>query len=323
MGIFSKPEVIILKESNSAKKYLELLEELLPKTSEEIKSKIEKEIIIVKAGIAGENNILFELKNSNMDMYVLQDIYIETEDGRGAQIDFIVITEKITFFIECKNLVGNIDVDSKGNFVRTVTYGRKKYKEGIYSPITQNERHMEIVKESKLENRNLLAGMIVKKSFHSLNRSLVVLENPKTVLNDRYAKKEVKEKVIRADQLITTIKKIVAESRMPSLSKKEMKEFAESFLKKNQENRKNYIEKYEELTKEIELEKGNTSKVEELKDNSTEESSLKETEMRLICPKCGKQLVLRTARRGANAGRQFYGCSNFPKCRFIMNIADE
>lgn len=252
-----------------------------------------------------------------------QDIYIETEDGRGAQIDFIVITEKITFFIECKNLVGNIDVDSKGNFVRTVTYGRKKYKEGIYSPITQNERHMEIVKESKLENRNLLAGMIVKKSFHSLNRSLVVLANPKTVLNDRYAKKEVKEKVIRADQLITTIKKIVVESRMPSLSKKEMKEFAESFLKKNQENRKNYIEKYEELTKEIELEKGNTSKVEELKDNSTEESSLKETEMRLICPKCGKQLVLRTARRGANAGRQFYGCSNFPKCRFIMNIADE
>lgn len=110
---------------------------------------------------------------------------------------------------------------------------------------------------------------------------------------------------------------------MPSLSKKEMKEFAESFLKKNQENRKNYIEKYEELTKEIELEKGNTFKVEELKDNSTEESSLKETEMRLICPKCGKQLVLRTARRGANAGRQFYGCSNFPKCRFIMNIADE
>ena len=108
-----------------------------------------------------------------------------------------------------------------------------------------------------------------------------------------------------------------------SLSKKEMKEFAESFLKKNQENRKNYIEKYEELTKEIELEKGNTFKVEELKDNSTEESSLKETEMRLICPKCGKQLVLRTARRGANAGRQFYGCSNFPKCRFIMNIADE
>lgn len=258
-----------------------------------------------------------------MDMYVLQDIYIETEDGRGAQIDFIVITEKITFFIECKNLVGNIDIDSKGNFVRTVTYGRKKYKEGIYSPITQNERHMEIVKESKLENRNLLTGMIVRKSFHSFNRSLVVLANPKTVLNDRYAKKEVKEKVIRADQLITTIKKVAAESRLPSSSKKEMKEIAESFLKRNQENRKNYIEKYEELTKEIELEKGNTSKVEELKDNSTEESSVKETEMRLICPKCGKQLVLRTARRGANAGRQFYGCSNFPKCRFIMNIADE
>ncbi|MBU5233107.1 topoisomerase DNA-binding C4 zinc finger domain-containing protein, partial [Agathobacter rectalis] len=23
---------------------------------------------------------------------------------------------------------------------------------------------------------------------------------------------------------------------------------------------------------------------------------------------------------GENAGKQFYGCSNFPKCRFILNI---
>lgn len=91
---------------------------------------------------------------------------------------------------------------------------------------------MEIVKESKLENRNLLAGMIVKKSFHSLNRSLVVLANPKTVLNDRYAKKEVKEKVIRADQLITTIKKIVAESRMPSIIKKRDERIRRKFLEK-------------------------------------------------------------------------------------------
>ena len=33
------------------------------------------------------------------------------------------------------------------------------------------------------------------------------------------------------------------------------------------------------------------------------------------CPKCGAGLVLRTARRGANAGSQFWGCSRYPKCR--------
>ena len=36
-----------------------------------------------------------------------------------------------------------------------------------------------------------------------------------------------------------------------------------------------------------------------------------------ICPLCGGRLVLRTATRGANAGNKFWGCSNFPKCRYI------
>lgn len=37
----------------------------------------------------------------------------------------------------------------------------------------------------------------------------------------------------------------------------------------------------------------------------------------LICPRCGGRLVLRVAKKGANAGNSFYGCSNFPKCRYI------
>jgi len=38
------------------------------------------------------------------------------------------------------------------------------------------------------------------------------------------------------------------------------------------------------------------------------------------CPKCGKDLVLRTARRGANAGNQFWGCSGYPGCRFTKPV---
>ena len=36
-----------------------------------------------------------------------------------------------------------------------------------------------------------------------------------------------------------------------------------------------------------------------------------------VCPKCGSALVLRTAKSGKHAGNQFYGCSGFPKCRYI------
>jgi restriction system protein len=35
-----------------------------------------------------------------------------------------------------------------------------------------------------------------------------------------------------------------------------------------------------------------------------------------ICPKCGGEMVLRTVRKGPNPGLQFWGCSNYPKCRF-------
>lgn len=34
------------------------------------------------------------------------------------------------------------------------------------------------------------------------------------------------------------------------------------------------------------------------------------------CSKCGAEMVLRQARRGDSAGKQFWGCSRYPACRF-------
>lgn len=36
-----------------------------------------------------------------------------------------------------------------------------------------------------------------------------------------------------------------------------------------------------------------------------------------ICPKCNVPLVQRTASKGRNAGQQFWGCPNYPRCREI------
>ncbi len=35
----------------------------------------------------------------------------------------------------------------------------------------------------------------------------------------------------------------------------------------------------------------------------------------VLCPICNSQMVLRTAKRGANAGNSFFGCSRYPACR--------
>ena len=38
------------------------------------------------------------------------------------------------------------------------------------------------------------------------------------------------------------------------------------------------------------------------------------------CPKCGSEMVLRTAKRGDNQGGKFWGCSRYPECRGVINI---
>jgi restriction system protein len=41
---------------------------------------------------------------------------------------------------------------------------------------------------------------------------------------------------------------------------------------------------------------------------------------RKVCPKCESEMILRTARRGLNAGGKFWGCSRYPRCNFILKI---
>lgn len=39
------------------------------------------------------------------------------------------------------------------------------------------------------------------------------------------------------------------------------------------------------------------------------------------CPACGSEMVKRTAKKGANAGGQFWGCARYPACRGIRPLA--
>lgn len=39
-----------------------------------------------------------------------------------------------------------------------------------------------------------------------------------------------------------------------------------------------------------------------------------------FCPKCGSKMLLRTAKNGKFAGRNFWGCSKYPECNSILNV---
>lgn len=52
----------------------------------------------------------------------------------------------------------------------------------------------------------------------------------------------------------------------------------------------------------------------------TEIDDLFEEAKEPYCPKCGSKMVLRSARRGKYAGKNFWGCSKFPNCDGILNV---
>ncbi len=43
---------------------------------------------------------------------------------------------------------------------------------------------------------------------------------------------------------------------------------------------------------------------------------------RKLCPKCEQEMVVRTAGKGPGAGKQFWGCSGYPRCRFTMRFTN-
>ena len=270
-----------LKEASDAEAYIKKLESLLEIADEESKKKIEKQIKIAQYGLEGENKVAYELRTSGIDMYVLHDIYLEIGD-LSAQIDYIVVTRKLVFIIECKNLYGNIEIDNAGNFVRKI--GASSPKEGIYSPITQNQRHLRVLKEIRKESKgNFLTKMMFEKNFDENYKSIVVLANPKTYLNAKYAKKEVKQQVIRADQLVSYIQEMNKNAKAESMSEKEMLQLANFYLDKHVQEHSDYAKKYEEMIAQNRLttvDKADTETV--IKDTKENENTSSNSDAELV-----------------------------------------
>jgi Nuclease-related domain/HRDC domain len=248
------------KVDSDARRQLAELTEFSKTCSGEMKLQVERDIKMLTYGIAGEEQVVFELKNCYMPIIIMHDIHIEYED-QTAQIDFVIVTTKFVLFIECKNLVGNIEVTESGDFIRTTEFNGHVKKEGIYSPITQNARHLDLVKKIKSGKKNILLRSIFEKYFDDNYRSVVVLANPKTISNLKKAKKEVKDQIIRCDQLVSYIKKLHADSNVVVSTEKQMYEWADSFLSMHSPNTTNYLKKYDKNIDSSIMDKSTTSEV--------------------------------------------------------------
>ena len=242
-------ETVFLKKVSEIEEQIKALKILLEKYPDN--EALKNELRICKIGLQGEKEIEFELANSNIGMYVLHDVNMEYQDLK-AQIDYIIITPAYTYFVECKNLIGNITVDSNGNFNREYYKDQKKVKEGMYSPLSQAQRHIEIFKKIWMTRNNTLMDKLIRRdNLDKWYKPLVVMANSKSILDIKYAPEDYKHKIIKSDSLIEYLQNDFKRCDKDLLLKKEqMYNAAYSIMKNyNKTISENYIAKYEKLVK--------------------------------------------------------------------------
>ena len=214
-----------IKEFKIENDNLKVLDELLAKlNNNEKKELVNKEIKAMKRGMQGEKTVDFELRNCVSPFLYLHDIRIEY-DGLTSQIDYLVITKKYICVVEAKQLFGDVNINSEGEFIR-VYKNKSGYenKEGMLSPIAQNKKHVNLIKK------------ILKEVFECDNvsvKSLVIMANPKAIIRKKYAPEEIQNQIIRTENLGNYIENLDNELKKTVFKEEIAFKIAEYFKEKH------------------------------------------------------------------------------------------
>lgn len=219
----------------------------------------------------------------------LRNVYVPKDDGSTSEIDLLYITQKGIFVFESKNYSGWIFGDEKSP--KWTMMLPNKQKNQFYNPILQNRSHIKWLKAFIGEEIPMF--------------SIIVFSERCELKKITVESKEIK--VIKRERTYATVREIWEAS--PDILSEEQIEEIDSMLSSltNVDNAvkeahiKNIEEKY-------------------LQEEADTKESIVPEQNEMICPKCGSKMVLRTATKGENKGNQFWGCSSFPKCRYILNI---
>ncbi|WDL97763.1 nuclease-related domain-containing protein [Alicyclobacillus sp. ALC3] len=191
---------MILKNADDKLRYIEQLEKLREGSDEETKPRIERELRMLRAGAKGEEEAayLINFHYGALDKTaVIHDLRIEV-GGRVAQIDHLIIHRTLNVFVlESKHFHAGVKISDDGEFLMWNQY-RRAY-EGMASPLEQNDRHIEVLKEAFAAiDMPTRVGMRLSPVFHSY---VLVSSNARI----KRPEKLDTSKVIKADMLSKTI----------------------------------------------------------------------------------------------------------------------
>ena len=248
-------------------------------------------------------------KYENTGAKFLFNAYIPKGNDGTTEIDVMMICSKGILVFESKNYSGWIyGNEDQRNWYQTIRVSKRKTrKEHFYNPIMQNQTHIKHLKE--LVGENILMKSIITFSNRCTLKSVKVKSDDIKVINRRYVKK--------------VVKKIYSQAREQVLTTDQVKEIYDKIYPYTQVSEAVKVQHIADIQKNNELLE-DSSVVESLEnmslDNMEIANEVNNESQKMKCPKCGNDLVLRTAKRGVNTGKGFYGCSNYPKCKYVQEV---
>lgn len=228
----------------------------------------------------------------------LFNLYVPKENGETSEIDVLMITSGGIMVLESKNYSGWIfGSENQQMWTQTLPAGKKSQKNSFYNPIRQNQTHIQYL-QKYLDISVPMA-------------SVIVFSDRCTLKNVTFSPERVH--VINRQDLLPTTASVFTGGAEKKLSSAEIEELYQRLYPLSQTDEVTR----EKHIKDIQNKKGqNTNHTPVQSEVPTKEEKTAEHK----CPRCGGELILRTAKTGANAGKQFYGCANYPKCRYIQTI---
>lgn len=214
------------------------------------------------------------------DALILHDVLIDGADGYTSQIDLIMVGIRGVYVIEVKMFDG---AKIYGDYKKSKWYyyrGGKKYE--IYSPIKQNQKHIEYLKTflSDFGDVPFFSIITLLCDDFKISNAKDNLENPQTLICSSLPA------MTRGLNLFIDCKPIIFDE--------DKKRQIYEYILNNQHNGKEARQEHKEKVKEY-------------------KNTLDEMKNQKICPYCKTPLVLRKGKYG-----EFYGCSNYPKCRYTL-----
>lgn len=286
--------------------------------------------IIYDKGSLGEYQTYKYLRKYEKDgAKFLFNCYLPKENDQTTEADVIMLHKSGIYVFESKNYSGWIfGTEYSKTWTQSLPNGRRSHKEHFLNPIMQNKLHIKWLMNQIGENELI----------HSV-----------IVFSERCALKKISMKstdifVIKRNDVLKTVKAIekksgnvIAQARINEIYEQlypytqvsdnvKQKHIADikKTLDSSEKEEYAYLSAVEEASLSLEAEKNSLQEAPASdsplpgKEPLTENSNLISSEG--ICPNCGGTLVLRETKKGKNAGSKFYGCSNYPKCRFMKPV---